>query len=110
MFRWGRIESSGSSSNTLLQVAVKVVSDETCSIAYGASFIGETMICAAEEGKDSCQGDSGGPLVWNEDGAGVYKQIGVVSWGRGCALPDYPGVYSRLANYYDWIVGIVANN
>lgn len=48
-------------------------------------------------GKDACQGDSGGPVVVD----GVLH--GIVSWGRGCALPDYPGVYSKISYARDWI-------
>ena len=64
------------------------------------------MVCAGftEGGKDSCQGDSGGPLVvprnFSDDSAIIY---GVVSFGYGCAQPDAPGVYSRVANYVGWI-------
>lgn len=57
------------------------------------------MICAYDVGKDSCQGDSGGPLVDKSTGI----QVGVVSWGQGCAEQDYPGVYSDIASVRQWI-------
>ena len=61
------------------------------------------MICAGlpEGGIDSCQGDSGGPLVVND--AGTWKQVGVVSFGRGCAAPDADGVYARVTEFIAWI-------
>jgi len=54
------------------------------------------MICAARSGKDSCQGDSGGPLIIKGEDATSVVQVGIVSWGTGCAQEGYPGIYSRV--------------
>lgn len=72
---------------------------------YVSSEISNNMFCAgvSDFSKDTCQGDSGGPLVvLNESGTG-YVQAGVVSWGSGCAVSGYPGVYTRLSQYQRWI-------
>jgi secreted trypsin-like serine protease len=54
------------------------------------------------------KGDSGGPIFqW----AGQYwEQVGIVSYGRGCAEPNQPGVYTRISYYYDWINDILKNH
>jgi hypothetical protein len=42
------------------------------------------------------QGDSGGPLI----DVNTKKQVGVVSWGTGCADPNYPGGMFPLSNVH----------
>ena len=99
---WGATSSGGPSSDVLLQVDVPIVAQQTCNDAYGGS-ITERMICAGvpEGGIDSCQGDSGGPLVVNDNAS--WKQVGVVSFGRGCAGPNAYGVYARVTEFIAWI-------
>jgi len=98
---WGTLSFEGPQPDQLMEVTVQTVSNTACKTAYGGS-ITDQMICAAKPGKDACQGDSGGPLITAEPG-GYYSLIGVVSWGRGCAEPDYPGVYARVTAVQDFI-------
>jgi len=98
----------------LMQVELPLVSTAQCRAVYqkaGATgVIDGRNLCAGiqEGGKDSCQGDSGGPLVARD--ARGWKQIGVVSWGAGCAKPGFPGIYTRVSAFADWIQTTVAND
>lgn len=105
---WGNISTSGESFPSQLQWANVTMMDCVGSPSlYNASKITSSMICAATPGtgwdKDSCQGDSGGPLVVNDGSGTGYKLAGIVSWGDGCAVQGYPGVYTKVANYKSWI-------
>ncbi|GAA3867154.1 serine protease [Saccharothrix violaceirubra] len=93
---WGRTGELAPASRVLRAVDVPVLDDGTCRKADSVHNPAK-MLCAGypEGGKDACEGDSGGPIV--QDGA----LIGVVSYGRGCARPGEPGVYTRLAAYLD---------
>lgn len=53
--------------------------------------------------KNCSQGDSGGPLIAEREDK-KYELIAIVSWGNGCARPGYPGVYTRVTRYMDWIL------
>ncbi|XP_049757067.1 kallikrein-14 [Elephas maximus indicus] len=80
-------------------VNISIFSDQECRQAYSGA-ITPGMVCAGapQGGKDACQGDSGGPLV-----CGGQLQ-GLVSWGmESCARRGYPGVYTNLCQYQNWI-------
>ena len=54
-------------------------------------------------GKDACQGDSGGPVTIGFNDSSVGELVGATSWGYGCAYPMYPGVYTDVAIFKDWV-------
>ncbi|XP_006873994.1 PREDICTED: putative serine protease 29-like [Chrysochloris asiatica] len=93
----------------LQQVKVRMVENSLCDKQYHSIYwyqhrekiIQDDMVCAGSEGRDSCQGDSGGPLVCKM--AGSLQLVGVVSWGYGCALRNFPGVYAHVQTYLPWI-------
>ncbi|XP_055913269.1 hypodermin-A-like [Eupeodes corollae] len=94
---WGQLsESETNLPKTLQAVELEFLTPEKCrSPHFGyASAIMTSMICADGPYKDSCQGDSGGPLVEVD----TNVQIGVVSWGLGCAKRGFPGIYCDLTD------------
>jgi len=105
---WGAVDNSNPSNPLfpimLHAVNLPVVSLEVCNapISYDSALF-ENQLCAgfSEGGRDSCVGDSGGPLLVNT--GGVRQQIGVVSFGYGCALPNYYGIYTNVPYFIGWI-------
>ncbi|KAM9456739.1 polyserase-2-like isoform 1-T1 [Clarias gariepinus] len=109
---WGNIRVGVSlpSPGILQEVQVPVIGNRQCNCLYGVGSITNNMLCAGflQGGKDSCQGDSGGPLVIKQDSQWI--QVGIVSFGNGCALANFPGVYTRVFQYQNWINGIITAN
>ncbi len=98
---WGAATEGGPQERYLLKATVPFVDDATCQKAYGGALTPGDEICAGylqQGGVDTCQGDSGGPM-FRKDGAGAWIQVGIVSWGQGCARPGYPGVYSEVSTF-----------
>ena len=106
---WGTTSYGGGQPDVAMQVVVPVWTNADCNSQDSYQGLIElSMICAGATagGIDSCQGDSGGPLfVPSSDGSAVL--VGVVSWGFGCALAGYPGVYTRVSSYVDWVCDAV---
>lgn len=104
---WGALDSAVSIfPSSLYEVDVPIVNRATCDAVYnssGSTLFTGNMICAgyAAGGKDTCQADSGGPLM--DFYKGNLVQVGITSWGVGCAQPGLYGVYTRLNNFKGWI-------
>ncbi|XP_063242537.1 trypsin-like [Bacillus rossius redtenbacheri] len=102
---WGKTSEQSHTSALPHKVSVPVMTRQQCLRSdYPPRSITDDVICAGylRGRKDACLGDSGGPLHIG-DGQGSLQVIGIVSWGRGCARPYLPGVYTRVANYLPWI-------
>ena len=105
----------------LQKATVTIWRQQFCAEAYKLdNTIYDTMICASGYEKDSCKGDSGGPLICpqmiltsdkpKEEGEVRWILHGIVSWGKLCALPYYPGVYTRITKFVDWIHETIKQN
>nr|XP_034193628.1 trypsin beta-like [Osmia lignaria] len=95
---WGNTNSG--TPTVLHKVTVPMVEKRECENNYRSyGGVPEGQICAglAAGGKDSCQGDSGGPLFLGGN------LVGIVSWGMGCGTPKFPGVYTDVSYYRQWV-------
>lgn len=102
---WGTTSYEGSPSDVLLGATVQVLASPgsgSCG-SYGGSYAPTSMLCAGITGGgvDTCQGDSGGPLAILVDGK--WTLGGITSWGNGCASAGFPGLYTRVTSYLEWI-------
>ncbi|MGK5643113.1 serine protease [Streptomyces sp. URMC 126] len=98
---WGATREGGGQQTKLRKAEVPYVDDATCAKSYGSSLVPAEEICAGyveKGGVDTCQGDSGGPM-FRKDETGAWIQVGIVSWGTGCARPRYPGVYTQVSTF-----------
>ena len=101
---WGSLSFGGSYPDALMQVDVPIVSNTVCNNeeSYDGG-VTDNMLCAGfpQGAKDACQGDSGGPLFVSF--SDEFVQAGIVSWGNGCALASYYGVYARVSELTDFV-------
>eukprot|EP01087_Luapelamoeba_hula_P020423 TRINITY_DN6962_c0_g5_i1.p1 TRINITY_DN6962_c0_g5~~TRINITY_DN6962_c0_g5_i1.p1 ORF type:complete len:337 (+),score=29.47 TRINITY_DN6962_c0_g5_i1:273-1283(+) len=102
---WGRTALNGSQPALLQVVSLPVIPNEACVNMYGPGQIKPPiMLCAGDTlngGKDACLGDSGGPLII---GYGpTARLVGLTSFGVGCGDKAFPGVYSRVSAFKDFV-------
>ncbi|KAH0620870.1 hypothetical protein JD844_021727 [Phrynosoma platyrhinos] len=105
---WGIQYEDGEKSRKLHQLEVPILMSEECQKYYmnHSGGLNKRMFCAgfpAEGEKDACTGDSGGPLVCPSEDSSYYTLNGIISWGLGCGRKGYPGVYTNVASFTDWI-------
>ncbi|CAO1427647.1 unnamed protein product [Diamesa serratosioi] len=105
---WGKTESV-SASNLKLKVNVDGVTNSKCQDIYGSQnreIVGSQVCAGGLKGKDSCRGDSGGPLMRQnvQSNPPYWYLAGLVSYGPSpCGQEGWPGVYTRVGNYVDWV-------
>lgn len=95
------------SSDRMRELQLRIYSSNKCQSIYdravrqtgdGTLAVDKrVMLCGYKRAADSCQGDSGGPLFATVGDDKTVVQIGIVSFGLGCAAVGYPGVYTKLS-------------
>jgi len=80
------------------RIEVGAVKTGVCNYLYGRDVKATGKFCAGGT-VDACQEDSGGPLMCHNKGR--YELVGIVSSGKGCGV--YPGLYTEVSRYSDWI-------
>ncbi|XP_074658454.1 mast cell tryptase-like [Tubulanus polymorphus] len=117
---WGHTKENGEVSQIVRHVQVPVVSNVDCNRFYkpieelGVVLnISNDMMCAGyadKGGRDACQFDSGGPMMYKDEEDGQWLVVGIVSTGYGCARKAFPGIYTRVQSYNDWIESTIDSN
>ncbi|KAJ8735783.1 hypothetical protein PYW07_007403 [Mythimna separata] len=95
---WGLTSEWGSPSEQLRHVQIFTINQAACRNSYPT--LTDNMLCSGVPnvgGRDQCSMDSGGPLYHN----GI--QVGICSFGTGCARPNFPGVNARVSRFSQWI-------
>lgn len=102
---WGKTL-SGKSSPIKLKLGMPIFDKSDCASKYrnlGAELTDKQICAGGVFAKDTCRGDSGGPLMQRRP-EGIWEVVGIVSFGNRCGLDGWPGVYSSVAGYSDWIL------
>jgi len=115
---WGHTVEAGNVSAIVRHVRVPIIPNSLCNVLYSKIDINiqldisGDMVCAGYKvgGRDACQYDSGGPMVCYDHSDEQWLLYGIVSTGYGCARRGFPGIYTRVSEYVNWIEEMVAKN
>ncbi|XP_050732360.1 trypsin alpha-3-like [Eriocheir sinensis] len=105
VYGWGRLGYTKPLSAVLRQADVKILPPKYCR-GFGGNFTSR-MLCAGDLGRDACTGDSGGPLMGKVEGEEGMVVFGLVSFGHGCGMKEFPGGYTSLAPFREWITSVL---
>mmetsp|Transcript_13856 Transcript_13856/g.18546 ORF Transcript_13856/g.18546 Transcript_13856/m.18546 type:complete len:342 (+) Transcript_13856:340-1365(+) len=98
----------GRSTFMLSKAEVPFQPKNVCSATYPRDFMPDNMLCAGGGSKDACRGDSGGPLL--DYVSTQFIQVGIVSFGYGCGVDGYYGVYADVRTQRAWIDRVICQN
>lgn len=91
-------------STVKLKVPIMLYSHSKCVKKYknlNLTIIDQQICAGGTSGRDSCTGDSGGPLMFEKENR--WFAGGIVSFGKDCGNAEWPGVYTNIASYENWI-------
>lgn len=93
---WG-VSENGNVGRNLTFAKTTTFDTAKCKKIYIMQQVTDEMFCARADNVTFCFGDYGGPYVIDN------VLHGIMSWGGPCTLSTFPGVYTRVASYIDWI-------
>ncbi|XP_022814763.1 serine protease 7-like [Spodoptera litura] len=108
---WGKTL-NGRNSPIKLKLNIPIFNKKECDDKYKGlgAILSDKQICAGGIfSKSTCRGDSGGPLM-KKTPDGIWEAVGIVSFGYGCGEDGWPGVYTSVAKYIDWIQNTIASS
>ncbi|XP_064594990.1 trypsin-3-like, partial [Liolophura sinensis] len=119
---WGGIQEEirTGANNVPMQATIPIISTDVCWHRYynisdshpakGFAIIDDGVLCAAAEegGRDTCAGDSGGPILCLQETS--WHLAGISSGGYHCGQYEFPGIYTRINHYIDWIKTTIEEN
>lgn len=106
---WGKLSVTKNLFPSILhEVDLRITDLNSCANLPGVT---SDMLCAGDlhQSKDTCTGDSGGPLIAFDVNSKSWKQVGITSWGNGCATRGFYGVYTRVKSYFNYISDVICS-